>query len=71
VLHDLNQACRYAHHLIAMKGGRIIAEGAPSEILTSDLVLDVFGVRCRVESDPVSHTPMVIPIGRRGVVPVS
>jgi iron complex transport system ATP-binding protein len=71
VLHDLNQACRYAHHLIAMKGGRIVAEGAPSEILTSDLVLDVFGVRCRVESDPVSHTPMVIPIGRRGVVAVS
>ena len=64
VLHDLNQACRYAHHLIAMRGGAIVAEGAPDDIVTAELVTDVFGLPCRVITDPVSHTPMVVPIGR-------
>jgi iron complex transport system ATP-binding protein len=64
VLHDLNQACRYAHHLIAMRGGAIVAEGAPSDVVTTDLVEDVFGLRCRVITDPVSSTPLVLPIGR-------
>ena len=64
MLHDLNHACRYAHHLIAMRGGAIVAEGSPDDIVTSDLVTDVFGLPCRVITDPVSHTPMVVPIGR-------
>ena len=64
VLHDLNQACRYAHHLIAMREGAIVAEGAPGDIVTPELVTDVFGLPCRVIDDPVSHTPMIVPIGR-------
>jgi iron complex transport system ATP-binding protein len=64
VLHDLNQACRYSHHLVAMREGAIAAQGAPSEVVTDELVSSVFGMRCRVVADPVSHTPMVIPIGR-------
>ena len=64
VLHDLNQACRYAHHLIAMREGAIVAEGAPATIVTPELVTDVFGLPCRVIDDPVSHTPMIVPIGR-------
>ena len=64
VLHDLNHACRYAHHLIAMRGGAIVAEGAPDDVVTSSLVTDVFGLPCRVIEDPVSGTPMVVPIGR-------
>ncbi len=64
VLHDLNQACRYAHHLIAMREGAIVAEGPPAQIVTPELVTDVFGLPCRVIDDPVSHTPMVVPIGR-------
>jgi iron complex transport system ATP-binding protein len=64
VLHDLNQACRYGHHLIAMRGGSIVASGAPSEVVTEELVHDVFAMRSKVVSDPVSHTPMVLPIGR-------
>ncbi|GAA3628110.1 ABC transporter ATP-binding protein [Kineosporia mesophila] len=61
VLHDLNQASRYADHLVAMRGGRIIAQGVPSEIVTSELVEDVFGLACRVITDPESGTPLVIP----------
>jgi iron complex transport system ATP-binding protein len=64
VLHDLNQACRYAHHLIAMREGAIVAEGPPDVIVTPELVTDVFGLPCRVIDDPVSHTPMIVPIGR-------
>ncbi len=65
VLHDLNQACRYATHLIAMVDGRIVAEGDPSEIVDAELVEGVFGLRCRVIADPESGTPLVIPAARR------
>lgn len=64
VLHDLNQACRYADHVIAMKAGRIVAEGSPAAVVTPSLVADVFDVRCQVTTDPVSGTPLVIPTGR-------
>ena len=64
VLHDLNQAARYSHHLIAMRGGAIMAEGPPAEVITEELVGEAFGLRCRVVADAVSGTPMVLPIGR-------
>ena len=64
VLHDLNLAARYADHLVAMKDGRIAAEGAPADVVTEDLVSTVFGLASRVIPDPVSGTPMVIPLGR-------
>ncbi|MFD3960373.1 MULTISPECIES: ABC transporter ATP-binding protein [Streptomyces] len=67
VLHDLNLACRYADHMIAMKGGRILAEGAPVDIVTEELVGEVFGMRCSVIKDPASATPMVVPLGRHHV----
>nr|WP_203947297.1 ABC transporter ATP-binding protein [Planotetraspora thailandica] len=64
VLHDLNQACRYADHVVAMKSGRIVAEGAPAGVVTAPLVEEVFGLRCQVMPDPVNGTPLVIPLGR-------
>jgi iron complex transport system ATP-binding protein len=64
VLHDLNLACRYAHHLVAMRDGAIIAEGPPAEIVTQELVQEVFELDARIISDPVSGTPLVVPIGR-------
>ncbi|MFK0168934.1 ABC transporter ATP-binding protein [Streptomyces sp. NPDC090306] len=69
VLHDLNLACRYADHLIAMKGGRIVTEGAPSDVVTQSLVHEVFGLRSTVIPDPASGTPMVVPLGRHHVTP--
>jgi iron complex transport system ATP-binding protein len=65
VLHDLNQAARYATHLIAMKAGRIVAQGPPAEVVTADRIRDVFGLACRVLPDPETGTPMVVPV-RRG-----
>ncbi|ALJ20721.1 ABC transporter ATP-binding protein [Microbacterium sp. No. 7] len=61
VLHDLNQSARYATHLVAMKEGRIVAQGAPADIVTSDLVHDVFGVRARIVPDPETGGPLVVP----------
>jgi iron complex transport system ATP-binding protein len=65
VLHDLNHAARYATHLIAMRDGRVVAEGDPSSIVTGDLVESVFGMPCRVIEDPETGTPLVIPAARR------
>ncbi len=64
VLHDLNHACRYATHVIAMREGEIVAEGDPSEIVDADLVERVFGLRCRVIPDPETGTPLVVPAAR-------
>ncbi|GAA2518411.1 ABC transporter ATP-binding protein [Winogradskya consettensis] len=61
VLHDLNQAARYADHLVVMKSGEIVAQGDPREVMTADLVERVFGLGCRIIDDPETHTPMVIP----------
>ena len=65
VLHDLNHACRYATHLIAMRDGAIVAEGDPREIVDAELVEAVFGLRCRVIEDPETGTPLVVPAARR------
>ncbi|GAA4449558.1 ABC transporter ATP-binding protein [Phytohabitans houttuyneae] len=65
VLHDLNQACRYATHLIAMRDGRIVAEGAPGDIVDAALVGEVFGLACRVIPDPETGSPLVVPAARR------
>lgn len=65
VLHDLNQACRYATHLIALRDGKIVAEGAPKEIVTPALIEAVYGLRCMIIDDPVANTPLVVPLGRR------
>jgi len=62
VLHDLNQAARYASHLVAMRAGAIVDTGEPSEILTADLIQAVFGLRSQVVPDPVTGTPMVVPL---------
>ncbi|MFE7569376.1 ABC transporter ATP-binding protein [Streptomyces sp. NPDC057539] len=61
VLHDLNQAARYADHLIAMKAGRIVAEGRPAEVVTAELVREVFGLESVVVPDPVTGSPLVVP----------
>ncbi|MEU5399620.1 ABC transporter ATP-binding protein [Streptomyces sp. NPDC005963] len=61
VLHDLNQAARYGDHLVAMKAGRIVAEGPPSDVVTADLVREVFGLEAVVVPDPVTGSPLVVP----------
>ncbi|WP_374222201.1 ABC transporter ATP-binding protein [Microbacterium esteraromaticum] len=63
VLHDLNHAARYASHIIAMRGGRILAEGPPAEVITSERVEEVFGLANVVIDDPITGGPLVVPLG--------
>ena len=64
VLHDLNQACRYADHLVALKDGQVVASGPPAEVVTPALVRDVFSVDCVLLTDPAAGTPLVVPVRR-------
>lgn len=61
VLHDLNQAARFASRLVVMHEGRIRGDGPPAQVLTSELVREVFGLAADVVDDPQSGTPMVVP----------
>jgi len=65
VLHDLNQAARYATHLVAMRDGRVVAQGRPEDVVTEPLVQEVFGLASRVVPDPETGTPMVVPLRRQ------
>lgn len=62
VLHELNQAARFATHVVAMRDGAIITQGSPAQVLTSEKVEEVFGWPCRIIEDPVHGTPLVIPL---------
>lgn len=64
VLHDLNLACRYAHHIVAVHNQTVVAEGAPNEVLTTDLVRTVFDMDCQITQDPLYGTPMCIPYSK-------
>ncbi|AWX58490.1 ABC transporter ATP-binding protein [Brevibacillus brevis] len=64
VLHDLNLACRYAHHIVAVHNQTVVAEGTPNEVLTTDLVRTVFDMDCQITQDPLYGTPMCIPYSK-------
>jgi iron complex transport system ATP-binding protein len=61
VVHDLHQAARYAHHVVAMQDGQVAAAGSPDQVITEALLRDVFHLKARVFPDPVTGTPMVVP----------
>ena len=65
VLHDLNEACRYSHQLVAMKDGRIYRQGAPGDVVDAEMVRAVYGVEAEVVPHPVGGTPLCLPLGRR------
>lgn len=64
VLHDLNQAARYAHHMVVMRQGRIVAQGTPADVLTPGCIKEAFGLDATVVPDPVTGDPMVVARGR-------
>ncbi|BCR81760.1 ABC transporter ATP-binding protein [Arachnia rubra] len=65
VLHDLNQACRYAGWIIAMRDGQILTQGSPQKVMTAETVEQVFGLEVSVTPDPVTGTPLVLPAAPR------
>jgi len=62
VLHDVNQAARYAHHMVALAEGRAVRSGTPREILTAEVLAQVFGIEAEVRIDSFTHTPYCIPL---------
>lgn len=64
VVHDLASACRYADHIVAMKQGTVIGQGAPSEVVTPELIGNLYGVTCDLLEDPATGTPVLVNIHR-------
>lgn len=64
VLHDINQAARYSRRLVVLKDGNIYKTGTPEEIITEELVDEVFDVKVRVFNDPENNCPYFIPVSR-------
>lgn len=60
VIHDLVSACRYADHLIAMHNGRIVAQGAPLDVVSERLVEQLYGVRCTLMREPGTGAPLIV-----------
>lgn len=67
VLHDINLSARYADYIFALHKGNLISEGTPSEVITEELIKQVFGLNCAVIKDPVSDSPFIVPKGRHHV----
>ncbi|WP_127558122.1 ATP-binding cassette domain-containing protein [Saccharospirillum alexandrii] len=65
VLHDLNQACRFADELVVMKEGQIMAQGKPEAVISEPLLAEVFGLDARIVPDPESGTPLCVPRVKR------
>ncbi len=65
VLHDLNQACRYADYLVVMRQGHIYALGKPETVMSEAMVQEVFGLESRIVPDPLTGTPMCVPVSRK------
>jgi iron complex transport system ATP-binding protein len=62
VLHDLNQAARYADHIVAMREGQIVGQGPPEDLVIPETVADVFGLQSMVISCPATGAPLVVPL---------
>ncbi|RRR12412.1 iron ABC transporter ATP-binding protein, partial [Streptococcus pneumoniae] len=67
ILHDINLTARYADYLFAIKEGKLVAEGKPEDILNDKLVKDIFNLEAKIIRDPISNSPLMIPIGKHHV----
>ncbi|MEK8131209.1 ABC transporter ATP-binding protein [Paenibacillus filicis] len=66
VVHDLNHAALYAHHIVAIKHGDLIVEGSPEEVITCDMLREVFAIRADIIQDPRTGAPLCFPYGLVG-----
>lgn len=65
VLHDLNHAAHYANHLVALNNGKIVAQGKPDEVITEEIVGEVFNVENQIIKHPITGLPLCLPIKRK------
>ena len=64
VLHDINLACRYADHLVAIKDQKVFIQGAPEKMITSENIERIYGLKCRIGIDNQFGTPICFPAGK-------
>lgn len=64
VLHDINLACLYAQHIVAIHNRNVFAQGKPEDIVNADMVRSVFQIECEITVDPLFGTPLCIPYGK-------
>lgn len=62
VIHDLNLAARFADQIVVLKDGKVVDQGAPSDVITPTNLAQAFNILARVMEDPVAKNPVVIPI---------
>ena len=60
VLHDLNQAARFADYIVALKEGEIVKSGSCEEVITHDVLKKVFQIDAEIGRDPRTNKPMCI-----------
>ncbi|WP_018157311.1 ABC transporter ATP-binding protein [Demetria terragena] len=65
VLHDLNLAARYSDQLVVMHAGAIVAQGAPRDVVSTDLLKEVFGLDAILVDDPTGAAPIIVPTGSK------
>ncbi|BFT70187.1 ABC transporter ATP-binding protein [Paenibacillus sp. P36] len=61
VVHDLNHATHYAHHMVAIMQGKVVSEGTPEEVVTQPVLREVFGIEADIVKDPRTGVPLCIP----------
>lgn len=61
ILHDINLSIRYADHILAMKNGKLIAQGKPEDIISEELMKEIYDLDSIIMKDPETQLPMVIP----------
>lgn len=61
VVHDLNHATHYAHHMVAIVQGKVVSEGTPEEVVTAPVLREVFGIEADIVKDPRTGVPLCIP----------
>ena len=62
VLHELNLAFRYATNLVVMRDGAIVAQGEVNDVVTAELIEQVYGLPCQLITDPNVNRPLVVPL---------
>lgn len=61
VVHDLNHATRFAQHMVAIKQGSVVSEGAPEDVVTQEVLREVFGIVADIIPDPRTGVPLCLP----------
>ncbi len=69
VLHDINMAAQYSDYLILLNQGQIVSIGTAEEVITKEIIEEVYKMECCIIQNPVTSKPHVIPIskGRRAI----